>query len=149
MSNLAIALMQKLLIFDYATEFYRKHQDIPSPETFEITDEIYADFCRYLKEKNLTYNTVTERFIKDLREVAKQEKYDDAIEQQLKEMESRLATEKESDLQKHRDEVSDMLKAEILTRYYYDQGRLKGALKSDKVVLRAVEELGKTRNEKK
>ena len=149
MSNLAIALMQKLLIFDYATEFYRKHQDIPSPETFEITDEIYADFCRYLKEKNLTYNTVTERFIKDLREVAKQEKYDDAIEQQLKEMESRLATEKESDLQKHRDEVSDMLKAEILTRYYYDQGRLKGALKSDKVVLRAVEELGKTSNEKK
>jgi carboxyl-terminal processing protease len=149
MSNLAIALMQKLLIFDYATEFYRKHQEIPSPETFEITDEIYADFCRYLKEKNLTYNTVTERFIKDLREVAKQEKYDDAIEQQLKEMESRLATEKESDLQKHRDEVSDMLKAEILTRYYYDQGRLKGALKSDKVVLRAVEELGKTRNEKK
>ena len=50
-----------------------------------------------------------------------------------------MATEKESDLQKHRDEVSDMLKAEILTRYYYDQGRLKGALKSDKVVLRAVE----------
>ena len=149
MSNLAIALMQKLLIFDYATEFYRKHQEIPSPETFEITDEIYADFCRYLKEKNLTYNTVTERFIKDLREVAKQEKYDGAIEQQLKEMESRLATEKESDLQKHCDEVSDMLKAEILTRYYYDQGRLKGALKSDKVVLRAVEELGKTRNEKK
>ena len=146
MSNLAIALMQKLLIFDYATEFYRKHQEIASPETFEITDEIYADFCRYLKEKNLTYNTVTERFIKDLREVAKQEKYDDAIEQQLKEMESRLATEKESDLHKHRDEVSDMLKAEILTRYYYDQGRLKGALKSDKVVLRAVEELGKTRN---
>ena len=56
-------------------------------------------------------------------------------------MESCLATEKESDLQKHREEVCEMLKAEILTRYYYDQGRLQGALKSDKVVLRAVEEL--------
>ena len=79
--------------------------------------------------------------------MAKQEKYDSAIEQQLKEMEARLATEKESDLQKHREEVCEMLKAEILTRYYYDQGRLQGALKTDKAVLRAVEELkGKTSN---
>jgi hypothetical protein len=141
MSNLAIALVQKLLIFDYATDFYRKHKEIAPAETFEITDEIYNDFCRYLKDKKLSYNTVTERVIKELRDVAKQEKYDSAIEQQLKEMESRLATEKESDLQKHREEVCEMLKAEILTRYYYDQGRLQGALKSDKAVLRAVEEL--------
>lgn len=141
MSNLAIALVQKLLIFDYATDFYRKHKEIAPAETFEITDEIYNDFCRYLKDKKLSYNTVTERVIKELRDVAKQEKYDSAIEQQLKEMEARLATEKESDLQKHREEVCEMLKAEILTRYYYDQGRLQGALKSDKAVLRAVEEL--------
>ena len=141
MSNLAIALVQKLLIFDYATDFYRKHKEIAPAESFEITDEIYADFCRYLKDKKLSYNTVTERVIKELRDVAKQEKYDSAIEQQLKEMEARLATEKESDLQKHREEVCEMLKAEILTRYYYDQGRLQGALKSDKAVLRAVEEL--------
>ena len=141
MSNLAIALVQKLLLFDYATDFYRKHKEIAPAETFEITDEIYNDFCRYLKDKHLSYNTVTERVIKELRDVAKQEKYDSAIEQQLKEMEARLATEKESDLQKHREEVCEMLKAEILTRYYYDQGRLQGALKSDKAVLRAVEEL--------
>lgn len=141
MSNLAIALVQKLLLFDYATDFYRKHKEIAPAESFEITDEIYADFCRYLKDKKLSYNTVTERVIKELRDVAKQEKYDSAIEQQLKEMESRLATEKESDLQKHREEVCEMLKAEILTRYYYDQGRLQGALKTDKAVLRAVEEL--------
>ena len=65
------------------------------------------------------------------------------IEAQLKEMEQRLATEKESDLTKHREEVCDMLKAEILTRYYYDEGRLEGALKTDPVVLRAVEEINK------
>ena len=49
--------------------------------------------------------------------------------------------EKEDDLVKHREEVCDMLKAEILNRYYYDEGRIEGALKSDKVVKRAVEEL--------
>ena len=36
-------------------------------------------------------STTTERYIKQLRDIAKQEKYDSAIEQQLKEMEQRLA----------------------------------------------------------
>lgn len=143
MSNIAIALTQKFLIFDYATRFYRSHESIAPAAEFEITDEIYTDFCRFLKEYSLTYSTTTERYIKQLRDIAKQEKYDSAIEQQLKEMEQRLASEKEGDLTKHRDEICDMLKAEILTRYYYDEGRLQGALKTDPVVLRAVTELKK------
>ena len=143
MSNLGVALAQKLLVFDYATLFCRSHKEIAPAKEFEITDEVYADFCRFLKDKNLTYSTVTERYIKDLREVAQQEKYSDAIEQQLKEMERLLAAEKEGDLQKHHDEVCDMLKAEILTRYYYDEGRLAGALKTDKVVQKAIDELKK------
>ena len=141
MSNVAIALTQKLLIFDYATRFYRSHESIAPAADFEITNDIYDDFCRFLKERNLTYSTTTERYINQLRDIAKQEKYDSAIEQQLKEMEQRLASEKESDLQKHREEICDMLKAEILTRYYYDEGRLQGALKNDPTILRTVEEL--------
>ena len=143
MSNLGMVLAQKFFVFDYATLYYRSHKEIAPAKEFEISGEMYADFCRFLKEKNLNYNTVTERYIKDLREVAKQEKYDDAIEQQLKEMEARLATEKDGDLQKHREEVCEMLKSEILNRYYYDAGRLAGALKTDKVILRAIDELKK------
>ena len=59
----------------------------------------------------------------------------------LKAMEAALESEKEGDLQKHRSEISDMLKAEILVRYYYDQGRIEGVLKSDPVLRRALEEL--------
>ena len=141
MSNIGMALVQKLLVFDYATQFRKTHKEIAPAAEFEITDEIYDDFCRFLKDKNLTYNTATEHVIKQLREVAEQEKYD--IEQQLKQMETMLKAEKEGDLVKHRVEICEMLKAEILLRYYYDQGRIEGALKSDKVVLRAVEEMKK------
>ena len=143
MSNVAIALAQKLLVFDYATQYYRTHKEIAPAAEFEVSDELYADFCRYLKEKKLSYSTVTERVIKELREVARQEKYDEALEAQLKAMEAALEREKEGDLQKHRDEVSDMLKAELLVRYYYDRGRMEGSLKGDPVVARAVAELAK------
>ena len=141
MSNLGMALAQKLLVFDYATLYRRTHPTIAPAAEFEVDDELYADFCRFLKEKNLSYNTATERMIGQLREVAHEEKYDSAISGQLKEMEARLKAEKESDLQKHKAEVCEMLKAELLVRYYYDRGRIEGALRSDKVVARAIEEL--------
>ena len=51
--------------------------------------------------------------------------------------------EKEGDLQKHREEVCEMLKSELLNRYYYDEGRIQGALKTDKVLMKALEELNK------
>ncbi len=145
MSNIGIALAQKMLVFDYATDYYRSHKSIAPASEFEITDELYDDFCRYLRDKKLSYSTVTERVIKELREVAQQEKYDDAIEQQIKAMEQTLESEKQGDLQKHRTEVCEMLKAELLVRYYYDHGRIEGALRSDKVVQRAIEEIDNKR----
>ena len=39
--------------------------------------------------------------------------------------------------------LHEMLKNEILLRYYYDEGRMEGALKGDKVVERAMTELSK------
>ncbi len=143
MSNLGIALAQKMLVFDYATNYYRTHKEIAPASEFEVSDEMYADFCRYLKEKKLTYSTVTERMIEQLRDVAKEEKYDTAIADQLKAMEAALEKEKEGDLQKHRVEVCEMLKSELLVRYYYDQGRIEGALRGDKVLLRALDEMKK------
>ncbi|MBP5677588.1 MAG: PDZ domain-containing protein [Bacteroidales bacterium] len=141
MSNLGIALAQKFLVFDYATQYRRTHKEIAPADEFEISDELYDDFCRYLKEKKLSYSTVTERVIKELREVAQQEKYDSAINAQLELMEKTLEQEKQSDLQKHRTEVCEMLKAELLNRYYYDRGRVQGALRDDKTVAKAIDEL--------
>lgn len=141
MSSVAIALTQKFLIFDYATRYRRTHEKIAPASEFEVDDELYADFCRFVKERDMDYSTYTERAIKELREVAGQEKYAEAIEGQLKAMEESLAREKADDLTKHRAEVGEMLKAELLTRYYYDRGRIEGALKSDPVVKRALGEL--------
>jgi len=141
MSNIAIALVQKMLVFDYATEYYRSHPSLPPAADFEVSDELYADFCRFLRERNLSYDTYTEHAIKELRKVADREKYSDAVEKQIEAMEEAMKRVKEDDLVKHRSEIADMLKAELLGRYYYDRGRIQGALKTDKVVLRAVEEL--------
>ncbi|MBQ9417588.1 MAG: PDZ domain-containing protein [Bacteroidales bacterium] len=141
MSNIAVALVQKFLIFDYATDYVRSHPTIAPADQFEVDDALYADFCRYLKEKQLTYSTITERLLGQLREVAKEEEYDSAIAAQMDAMQAIVEQEKAGDLQRHREEVAEMLKGEILTRYYFDRGRIQGTIGTDKVVGAAIKAL--------
>lgn len=139
MSSLAVALTQRFLVFDFVTEFVRTHPAIAPVEQFAVTDSLYNAFTEWLSGKDYDYTTVTERMLKDLREVAKEEKYLSSIEQDLQSMEQRFRDEKQQDLWKHRDEIAEMLKAEILVRYYYNEGRIAGALVDDPEVKRAVQ----------
>lgn len=138
MSNIAMALMQKQLVFTYATDFVKRHATIPAAKDFEITDEIYNDFVHYLNDKDYEYATVSERVLKELRKVAEDEKYLAAIESQLTTLEEQIKKEKADDLIKNRREIAEMLKAELLTRYYYQEGAIEGALHNDPVVMKAI-----------
>lgn len=139
MSALALVLYQKFLVFDYATQFVKQHASIPSPSKFEITDEIYDDFRNFLSDKDYSYSTSTEKYLDDLKTIAKEEKYFDAVKADIEALEAKLKADKAGDLAKYRDEVSEMLKNEILARYYYQKGRVEGSLTHDKDVLKAVE----------
>lgn len=139
MSSLEIALVQKFLIFDYATKFYYSHSTIASPAEFEITDEIYNDFKQFVATQNCEYSTYTEKILQELRETAKEEEYLESIKSDLDALEAKFKTDKQSDLDKHRTAISELLKGEILCRYYYDKGRIEGALKVDPDVNKAVE----------
>ena len=139
MSALSVALVQKFLIFNYATQFVKQHPTIAPPSQFEITDEIYDDFRRYLSDKEYNYSTSTEKYLDDLKTIAKEEKYYDEVESDIAALEAKLKTDKNRDLTKYREEISEMLKSEILSRYYYQKGRVEGSLIHDKDVLKAVE----------
>lgn len=149
MSGLAIALVQKQLVFDYATQFYRSHESIAPAGRFEITDEIYADFEKFLSDKSYDYSTFTEKFLKELRRVAEEEKYIDALDSEIKNLEQKLKDDKAADLKKHKSEICEMLKSEILVRYYYEKGRIEGLLSSDPQVAKATELINNPQEYKK
>ena len=136
-----MALLQKNLVFDYVTDYYYKHKTIPSASEFRVTDEIYNDFKQYISTKEYEYSTATEKTLKILRETAKEEKYLDAIEKELAELEKKLQSDKLADLEKNKDEIKQLIEAEILTRYYYEKGRTEGMLKYDKTLAKAIEVL--------
>ncbi len=137
-SNLTVGLIRDFKLFDFATKFRSENQTIASVDNFEITDAIYNDFISFVESSNFTYTSETQKKLKELRETAKEEKYLDFADSQIAELEKSLAPDLDRDLLKFRPEVSDLLKSEIVSRYYYQVGSVKASISKDKSVEKAL-----------
>ena len=141
MTALSSALISKYHIFNYVNQFVKKHATIDDPEHFKISDDIYNDFMNYMKDKSFDYTTATDVVIKDLREAAKEDKYTEALQSTIDQLEAKIKAEKADGLNNNKEEISELLKSEILVRYYYAAGRLQGSLQDDPEVKEAVKVL--------
>jgi carboxyl-terminal processing protease len=122
-ASITASLISKDLIFDFASKYYLNHPGgIGSAKDFRISDADYADFISWLKDKEYDYTTKVETSIKELASAAQKEKYYDEIKDQLESLKTRMAHNKENDLQKHKDEIREVLEQEIISRYYFDKG---------------------------
>lgn len=130
-SNLLTALVLNNHIFDYATQFRATHASIPDARDFRVTDEIYNDFLHFLKDKEYTYTTETEKVMEDLKEVAEDEKYFGDIAALYDNMKKKIEEEKGTELQKYKAEISDYIASEIISRYYYQKGKYVDMLRCD------------------
>ncbi len=73
-ANITEALVGKLLIFDYATLYRNSHPALDNVRGFSLSDTEYADFVRYLADKNYSYNTTSEKLLADLKNASTKEK---------------------------------------------------------------------------
>ncbi len=138
LSKIALSLYTKNLIFDYATRYVLKHENIPEPEKFEFTDDDYADFVAFLQDKEYDYETRSDEKLSELIEVAKAEKYFKRAEDEFAALELKLGHDKEKDLQTFKEEIVDLLREEIAGRYYYQEGRIRASLDEDEEVQKAL-----------
>jgi len=140
-SAIAVSLVSKFLIFDYATKYRSTHATIAPAKDFALTDQDYADFTNWLSDKDFDYTTRSEKLLQDLKKVAIREKeYDDA-QADFEDLNKKLSHNKQEDLQKHKVEIEEMLENEIVSRYYYEKGRTQNEFKYDKDVNKAIEAL--------
>lgn len=125
-------LMQKSLIFDYATEYARNHESIAAPEDFKLTEKEYEEFKAWLSEQEYEYTTRAERMLKKLEEATEDEKYADAIADEFKALEKAMHKSKEKDVETYKEQILVLLENEIISRYYFQEGRIRNTLADDR-----------------
>ena len=134
--EIAGSLQYNQLIFDFATDFVLQNDSIASPRDFEVSDKIYEDFVSFVSDKQFKYETNLE---KDLASLIQD--YDsENIEyiQDLEALQTKILEQKEDDIHKYQHQISKIILNEIVSRYYYQEGRVIASLADDKVIDEAI-----------
>ncbi len=138
-SNISQSLMNKYLIFDYATEYRVKHETILPVKEFQLDESDFSGLVAFLSDKEYDYVTKSEKALEDLKLNAEKEKYFTEISKEYENLQQKMMHNKKEDLIKNKEEVMRLLKEEIVSRYYYQKGRYEVNLSSDPEIKKAVQ----------
>ena len=131
-SNAAIV---KGLVYIITTIFSNENESIASPEEFEITDDIYKQFIDFVKESEFQYDSKSQEELDELIKTAKSEKYYGLATAEFEALQAKLVPDLEKDLKQFDDDIKELLEDEIVSRYYYQKGAIRAALKDDKGII--------------
>lgn len=136
-SPIAISLLNKSLFFDYANLYKGNNKEIVNAKDFRISDKDYNEFVNTLAKKDYSYHTKAETELADLvTEVEKDQKLT-GIKTDLALLKEKLQTLKKSDLLTHQSEVRKLLETQIVSRYFYEKGKIEQSFQYDQEILKA------------
>ena len=138
-SAIARTLENKLIIFDFAVQYRKKHPNISAAKDFKLTDTEYNEFLSFVQGKDYSYVTSTEKVFKDLKKTMEEEKYLEAVSDEYKSLEQKVLHHEQEDLITFKDDIKKIIEREIVTQYYFQTGKIQYALSNDNEVKKAVE----------
>lgn len=140
-SNILRSLVSKRHIFNFANQYRRNNESIDDAKSFVISDDVYSQFKQYLNDKEYEYETKTEKAIKKLEKDAEGEKYLSELQEQLEVLSLKMEESKNNDIERFKSEISELLEMEIVTRYFYQKGKIETTIKHDEEIAKAIDVL--------
>jgi len=133
------SMIEKFYIFDFATQYRLRHDSLIAAERFEVSNDLWASFESFLKNKDLNYQSHVEKKLSDLqKELDKTDDYkhlSPLFNQALADMQK----SKEGTLMKNRPELERIIKTDLVSRYYFGRGVIIANLHQDKAIAKARE----------
>ncbi|GEO07073.1 peptidase S41 [Adhaeribacter aerolatus] len=140
-SNITNSLINKMLHFDFATYYRNTHPVLPAPRQYKMTDADYDQFLKFIANRDYSYTTRSEKHLQDLKKQAQKEKNFEHIKKEFEALESRLQENKKDDLIAYKEEIKEVLEAEIVARYYFQSGKVEASFKDDAEIKEALKVL--------
>ena len=138
LAPITLSLVNKSLLFEYANIYRLGNEEIVDAKEFSLTDAEYNKFVSWVNTKDYDYTTKVESTLEELKKVAEKEKYFNAIEDQLKELQKKVSHNKESELLKFKDQIRFMLEEEIVSRYYLQAGIVEASFDYDPDITQSI-----------
>ncbi len=134
-------LYNQQLFFQYANQYHESKPSIESAKTFQVSDQDYNEFVGWLGKQEFNYTSESEKLLEDLKETAEAEEILNEIGSEITALEGNLSKDKLKDLERFQSQIRESLESEIVTRYYFQKGRLENGLKNDPYIDQAINTL--------
>ncbi|RZK76208.1 MAG: peptidase S41, partial [Pedobacter sp.] len=136
-SPITASILSKGLFFDYANNYKKKNKAISAAGSFQLSDADYNEFVTSMAGKDYSYISQTERLLTDLRAEAEKENKIAAVKADLDDLKEKMLGAKKTDLITYKSEIKRVLETQIVSRYYYDKGKVLQAFQYDKELVAA------------
>jgi carboxyl-terminal processing protease len=137
-ANITYSLLNKMLPFEFATHYRNTHPVLPASRKFKLSDTEYQQFLAFLSDRDYSYTTKSERNLQELKKQAINENYFDSIKTEYNALENRLLQNKKDDLIRFKEEIKEILETEIVSRYYFQTGKVEASFNSDPAIKEAI-----------
>jgi len=127
------------LFFDFANLYHVKHPTVAPIADFGLLEADFQDFVKFAKEADFTYETVSSKALQDLIKTLKKEKCYDDLKSELDDLSVKLTPNIPRDFERFKKEILELLEEEIVSRYYYQHGRLEVGTRHDTEIKHAAE----------
>ncbi len=128
------AFNEQFIIFKFVNEYIDKVGTIENVEDFHFSD--WAAFTSFLKSTEFNFKTDSETALEKLIDNTKEENID--VSQLSKQIQSQITSKKESALNEHKEIIVDKIEKEIVSRSYYQAGKVKIGLRNDAEIKEAI-----------
>ena len=126
------------VVHDYVLNYVNAHPKIAPAADFDLTDAEYDEFKRCVLASNFTYDRESEKYLKDLVKLAQFEGYYEDAKEEFENLKRKLNHNVEKDLDFNKEQIKQMLTAEIVSDYYFQRGTIENSLRYDKQLKEAM-----------
>ncbi len=143
-SRFAVAVYSKGIVDDFADAWSLKNRNTRdiTPSGFALTDGDWADFEKFMEDKDLQYESLSGQALDHLRSVAEYERYMTAEAGALMDsLSSLLRDDNEASLRLYRTELGELIEDAIILRHCHSRGVTEHNLANDKTLAKAIEVL--------
>lgn len=138
-SELFVSLKEQQVLFDFVSSFVSSTSKPDTVIDFQFTDAHYEDFKSFVKARDFSYQTRSESKFMELIELAKEEDYFSASQNEFESLQNSLKPSLDSDLEKFKNQISTELESMIARRYFFRSGQIQYNLQDDPLIAKSLE----------
>lgn len=137
-SRLVYSLVISGVIDQYALEYVRKHDSIPTIEDFFFNEEDYEDFIDFAMTQSFDYRSRAMTLFDQMKEELKKDGLEDSMKDELEALNKAIEIDKENFIRLKKDEIIPFIEEEIAVRYHYQRAGIQVRIRYDKMLTEAV-----------